>query len=580
VLIISFNILATGIEIIIPKIPPAEVSKSLQSFNRLEQQILINRGYLTEASVNEFLDPDAFIEADPYLIKEMKEAVSRINLALKEGQKITIYGVYDADGVTAAALLAEALREVGACVNVYFPDRFAEGYGLNQRAVERIAASDAKLLITVDCGVRAIEEVALAKKLGLDVIITDHHIQGSALPEAFALLNPHRVDTNYPYEGLAGVGVAYRLAQAIFREKGIPSSKEMALLDFVAIGTVADMVPLTGENRALVTRGLDVLNSSPRIGLKAVINVSGYREGGLDSSSIGFGLGPRLNAAGRVKSALTAYELLVANEPQKASEMAKELEQLNNKRKQLTLDVVERAVETFKHSDIEPILLVAEPDFHEGVVGLAASRICDEYYRPAIVGKVGESHTRASARSIPGFHITAALEKCSDLLDRFGGHAAAAGFSVRNENLQTLRKRLMAIAEQELGDEELIPTLAIDSEAEFEELGESLMKFIDRLQPCGQGNDWPVFSTAQVQVREKRLVGADKSHLKLTLRKSSISFDAIAFRMGDDIDRLPDFIDIAYRLERNSYLGYESLQLNVVDIRFPETRGSYQGGRI
>ena len=563
-----------------PNSPPAEVGKSLRSFNRIEQQILFNRGYLTEASVNEFLDPDAFIEADPYLIKEMKEAVLRINLALEEGQEITIYGDYDADGVTAAALLAEALREVGACVNVYFPDRFAEGYGLNQRAVERIAASDAKLLITVDCGVRAIEEVALAKKLGLDVIITDHHIQGSALPEAFALLNPHRVDTNYPYEGLAGVGVAYRLAQAIFREKGIPSSKEMALLDFVAIGTVADMVPLTGENRALVTRGLDALNSSPRIGLKALINVSGYREGGLDSSSIGFGLGPRLNAAGRVQSALTAYELLVANEPQKASEMAKELEQLNNKRKQLTLDVVERAVETFKHSDIEPILLVAEPDFHEGVVGLAASRICDEYYRPAIVGKVGESHTRASARSIPGFHITAALEKCSDLLDRFGGHAAAAGFSVRNENLQELRKRLMAIAEQELGDEELIPTLAIDSEAEFEELGESLMKFIDRLQPCGQGNDWPIFSTAQVQVREKRLVGADKSHLKLTLRKSSISFDAIAFRMGDDIDRLPEFIDIAYRLERNSYLGYESLQLNVVDIRFPETRGSYQGGRI
>ncbi len=554
----------------IPKLPPDEVSKSLRSFNRIEQQILFNRGYLTEASANEFLYPGAFVEADPYLIKEMNEAISRINVALEEGQEITIYGDYDADGVTATALLAEALREVGASISVYFPDRFTEGYGLNRQAVERIAASDAKLLITVDCGVRAIEEVAHAIKLGLDVIITDHHIQGEVLPEALALLNPHRADTKYPYEGLAGVGVAYKLAQAIFREKGLASSKETALLDFVAIGTVADMVPLTGENRALVKMGLDVLNSSPRIGLKSLIDVSGYREGAIDSTSIGFGLGPRLNAAGRIQSALTAYKLLVANKQPIASDIAKELDQLNNKRKQLTLDVFERAIETFNRSDIEPILLVADPDFHEGVVGLAASRICDEYYRPAIVGKVGESHTRASARSIPGFHITAALEKCSDLLDRFGGHEAAAGFSIRNENIQALQKRLADIAEQELSDDELIPSMAIDSKAEFDELGEGIMKFIDLLQPCGQGNNWPIFCTEQVQVRDSRLVGADKSHLKMTLRKSSMSFDAIAFRMGDIIRRLPEFIDIAYRLERNSYLGYESLQLNIVDIQFPK----------
>jgi single-stranded-DNA-specific exonuclease len=560
----------------IPKAPPSEVSKSLRSFNRIEQQILINRGYLTEARVNEFLDPGAFIEADPYLIKEMKDAVSRIYMAIEDDQEIIIYGDYDADGTTATALLAEALREVGACVNVYFPDRFSEGYGLNHQAVEHIAASDAKLLITVDCGVRAIEEVAHATRLGLDVIITDHHIQGDALPEALALLNPHRADTKYPYEGLAGVGVAYKLAQAIFREKGLPSSKENALLDFVAIGTVADMVPLTGENRALVKMGLDVLNSSPRIGLKALIDVSGYREGGIDSTSIGFGLGPRLNAAGRIQSALTAYKLLVANKPQTASDIAKELEKLNTKRKQLTIDVVERAIETITHSDIALILLVAEPDFHEGVLGLAASRLCDEYYRPAIVGKIGESHTRASARSIPGFHITAALEKCSDLLDRFGGHEAAAGFSIRNENIQALQKRLADIAERELSDDELIPSMAIDSKAEFDELDEGIMKFIDLCQPCGQGNNWPIFCTEQVQVRDSRLVGADKSHLKMTLRKSSISFDAIAFRMGWIIERLPEFIDIAYRLERNSYLGYESLQLNIVDIQFPENRGTYQ----
>ncbi len=555
---------------VIPKHPPAEVVKSLRSFSRAEQRILFNRGYRTEASVHAFLDPDVSIEADPYLIKEMKEAVERINLALEDSQGIVIYGDYDADGVAAAALLAEALRVVGANVKVYFPSRFVEGYGLNNQAVKRIAASDARLLITVDCGVRAIDEVVQATKLGLDVIITDHHLQGDELPKANAILNPHRSDTVYPHKGLAGVGVAYKLAQAIFRDKGIPSSEEKALLDFVAIGTIADMVPLTGENRALVKWGLEVINASPRIGLKALINVSGYREGGIDSTAIGFGLGPRLNAAGRVQSALTAYTLLVENNPHKAGDLAKELEQLNNKRKRLTLDVVERAMETFKDRDIDPLLMVAEEDFHEGVVGLAASRICDEYYRPAIVGKVGESFTRASARSIPGFHITAALEKCSDLLERFGGHEAAAGFSVRNEHLQSLQSRLVSIAEEEMGDEELMPSIAIDCEAEFSELGEKTMQFIDQLQPCGQGNDWPIFCTEQVQVMDRRAVGSDQAHLKMTLRKSSKSFDAIAFRRGRIVERLPDFIDIAYRLERNTYLGFESLQLNIVDIQFPD----------
>ncbi|MCK5318324.1 MAG: hypothetical protein KAJ55_10430, partial [Anaerolineales bacterium] len=351
---------------------------------------------------------------------------------------------------------------------------------------------------------------------------------------------------------------------------GLPTSEEKALLDFVAIGTIADMVPLTGENRALVKLGLEVINTSPRIGLKALMNVSGYREGGIDSTAIGFGLGPRLNAAGRVQSALTAYKLLVEQDPQKAGDLAKELEHLNKKRKQLTLDVVERAIETFKRGDIEPLLMVAKADFHEGVVGLAASRICDEYYRPAIVGKVGESHTRASARSIPGFHITAALEKCSDLLERFGGHEAAAGFSVLNEHLHVLQDRLVSIAKEEMGDEELIPSIAIDSNAEFSELGEKTMQFIDQLQPCGQGNDWPIFCTEQVQVMDRRAVGSDQSHLKMTLRKSSKPFDAIAFRMGGIIKQLPEFINIAYRLERNTYLGYESLQLNVVDIQFPK----------
>ena len=555
---------------VIPKPPPDEVIKSLRLFNRIEQQILFNRGYQTEASVNDFLDPDMSIEADPYLITEMREAIIRINLALKDRQEIVIYGDYDADGVTATALLAEALKAVGAHVNVYFPDRFEEGYGLNHQALERIAASNASLLITVDCGVRAIDEVTHANELGLDVIITDHHLQGRALPAALAVLNPHRSDSKYPNEGLAGVGVAYKLAQAIFREKGLPTSEEKAFLDFVAIGTVADMVPLTGENRALVKVGLEIINTSPRIGLKALMNVSGYREGGIDSTAIGFGLGPRLNAAGRVQSALTAYNLLVEKNLQTAGDLAKELEQLNNKRKQLTLDVVERAIETFKRRDIEPLMMVAEADFHEGVVGLAASRICDEYYRPAIVGKVGESHTRASARSIPGFHITAALEQCSDLLERFGGHEAAAGFSVRNEHLHALQSRLVSIAKEEMGDEVLIPSLAIDSKAEFNELGEITMQFIDQLQPCGQGNDWPIFCTKQVQVMDRRAVGSDQSHLKMTLRKSSKSFDAIAFRMGGAIKQLPEFIDVAYRLERNTYLGYESLQLNVIDIQFPK----------
>ena len=555
---------------ITPKKPHAEIQNSLRSFNRIEQQILFNRGFWTEESAGAFLDPDMSLDTDPFLIKEMRQAVERINIAINDSQAIVIYGDYDADGVTATALLAEALRAVGANVKVYFPDRFQDGYGLNHKAVKRIAASGAMLLITVDCGVRAIEEVSHANDLGLDVIITDHHLQSEELPEALAVINPHRVDAEYPNEGLAGVGVAYKLARAIFSEKELPAKDVKSLLDLVAIGTIADMVPLTGENRALVKLGLNVINTSPRIGIKALINVSGYQEGGIDSTAIGFGLGPRLNAAGRIQSALTAYKLLIEDDPQRASDLATDLDQLNQKRKELTKDVVARAVETFTSEVSEPVMMVAASDFHEGVVGLAASRICDEYYRPAIVGKIGESHTRASARSIPGFHITAALEKCSDLLERFGGHAAAAGFSVRNEHLQALQNRLLSIAGDEIDQDELMPSLAIDSHAEFSELGEGAMQFIDRLQPCGQGNTWPIFCTELVQVMNRRAVGSDQSHLKMTLRKSSKTFDAIAFRMGGLSEGLPEYINIAYRLERNTYLGYESLQLNVVDIKLPD----------
>lgn len=496
----------------------------------------------------------------------IQEAVDRLLFSRRVGERVVVYGDYDADGITATALLYEVLRRVGIRAAWYIPDRFEEGYGLNSRAIEAISQEGAGLIVTVDCGVRSESEIRYASARDIDVIVTDHHLPGSTLPPAEVVINPRRTDDPYPFKGLSGVGIAYKLSQVLLGR--VAEEEPASLLELVAIGTVADLAPLNGENRYLVDTGLKRLNRTESPGLAALIEVAGLSLGALGAASIAFGLAPRLNAAGRMASAALALELLLEQEEARAKELAIRLNALNRARQKVTENMVSQTRADLEDSGETPSLIFAsDPSYNEGVVGLAAAKLVEAYYRPAIIARRGAEVTKASARSIPQFPITQALETCSDLLLRFGGHSLAAGFSIRTQDLDELVARLRRLASEAIADEEPKPSVEIDALVGFSALDEGLMDFLENIEPCGVGNPQPVFVSKQVTVLSKRAVGSEGSHLKLTLAEGGRPFDAIAFRMGDRCNTLPRLVDLTYHLERNEYRGIRSLQLNVVDIR-------------
>lgn len=548
-----------------PTPPSEEQRRALSRFPAPMQGVFASRGLDSEKEIANLLNPSAPIDHPPELLPNMDPAVRRLAAAIRSGERIVIYGDYDADGVTASALLVNALRKEGANCEAYIPNRFDEGYGLNAAAVENLARGGYSLLVSVDCGVRALEESHLARRLGLELIVTDHHLPGSELPAAAAIVNPHLPDSRYPYPDLAGVGLAYKLAEALAREFNNPAPVD--LLDLVAIGTVADMAPLQSENRDLTRRGIALLNEQPRLGLAALLRIAGLQQGQITSSTIGFTIGPRLNAAGRLQTAMDAYRLLMSNDPMEAEALAARLDRINRQRQELTRNVVDQALNLVAAQEEAPLIFVSDPDFHEGVVGLAASRLSQMFYRPAIVGTRGEHTTRASARSISGFHITQALDACEGLLIRYGGHAAAAGFSVENDKLDALEAQLQAYAADIMEDLPAAPVLRIDALASIAEMTEDVMRVLEGLEPYGQGNGEPVFCSRDVRVLEKRAVGSGKSHLKLTLDAGGRAMDAIGFGLGELVEMLPGKIDIAYRLQRNTFMGVMTLQCNVLDVR-------------
>lgn len=522
-------------------------------------QILYNRERNPE-------EARAFLERrsgpdNPYALYGMNQAVARIRRAIKEKKPIAVYGDFDADGVTATALLVITLRSMGATVRPYIPHRVEEGYGLNIPAIDELADAGVRLLITVDCGIRFPREIAHARRRGMDVIVTDHHLVGTEPLEAVAVVNPHQEECPYPYKGLAGVGLAYKLAQALLRanrQVPLPGSvplNEEELLDLVALGTVADLAPLTGENRYLVSRGLEQLNRAPRVGVEALIRQSGLRPGQVDTWHISFALGPRLNAAGRIAHAEQAYRLLTTDLPDEAERLARELDELNQERQRLMKEMQERARAVVLEREADrPLLFVADPEFPAGVVGLVASRLVDEFYRPAVIVEQGEEISKGSARSIPEFHITRALDQCADLLIRHGGHAVAAGFAVPTRHLDELKRRLLDIAARELEGKELAPALEIDAEIPLKEANWPLWEAVQTLRPFGEGNPEPLFLTRNVWVRRAVPVGADNAHLKLLLSDGRAVWDGIAFRRGEWAGRLPERVDVVYYLRENDYL--------------------------
>ena len=497
----------------------------------------------------------------------MPEAVDRLRAALQAREKIVVYGDYDADGLTGTALMVLYLQKLGAEVVHFIPNRYREGYGLTEEALMGLAAEGARLVVSVDCGARSVREALAARRLGLDLIITDHHAPGPVLPEAVAVVNPKQPGDGYPFDELSGAGLAYKVTQALAKALGGPDPE--SLLDLVAIGTIADLVPLRGENRDLARAGLVRLRSTDRPGLKALMSAAGISPVNLKASSVGFGIGPRLNAAGRLDSAEAAYRLLTTESTHEAAELAQTLERINRDRRQATSELVNLARGMTEQGDSRTLIFAAHPDFLEGIAGLVAARLAEERYRPAIIAHRGEAETRGSARSIPGFHITHALDECADLLIRYGGHAAAAGFTLATQHVGALEHRLQAIADRELLGADLTPAIEIDAVLGPEQLGWRLVEFGESLEPCGYGNEPPTFAARGLRVRSARTVGADRKHLKLLLgaERGAGAWDAIGFGMGELAAGLSGNVDVAFHLERNTYGGYDSLQFNLADVR-------------
>lgn len=561
--------------VIQPTITP-QADEALSKFPYVLKQILFNRGYGTDAEARAFLKAEPNTDTDPFQLTGMGPAVDRIQYAVEHGEPIAIYGDYDVDGVTATALLVQALQGLGANVRGYIPNRFDEGYGLNKDALDALKADGVRLVITVDCGIRSPDETLHARTIGLDLIISDHHHpDGLNLPPALAVINPKQHGDPYPDKDLAGVGIAYKIVEALAKERGKTKDNSddllplSSFLDLVALGTVADLAPLVGENRVLVRKGLKQIRETTRQGLFSLAGVAQVKLDRIKAGDIGFMLGPRLNASGRLESALASLELLTTTEPMRAGQLAQQLDVQNRQRQTITKSMQAQAEAIALGEDPDAFLFfAAHEDFNPGVVGLTASRLTEVYYRPAVVAAKGPEETRGSCRSIPEFHITDALDQCKDLLVRHGGHAAAAGFTVRNENLPELVSRLKSLAKEQLGGKDLRQTLTADMDMALEEVNFDVLKHLAYLEPTGYGNPDAVFVTRDVKVKAARTVGAEGRHLKLSLEDSrGAVYDGIGFRLGGLQASLPPRVDVMFTLEANEWNRRTTLQLNLKDIK-------------
>jgi single-stranded-DNA-specific exonuclease RecJ len=553
--------------------PPitSQADEALTKFPLILKQILFNRGIATDADARTFLKAQPSADTNPFQLIGMQATVDRICYALQHGEPIAIYGDYDVDGVTATALLVQALEALGGNVRGYIPNRFDEGYGLNKDALDSLKADGVKLVITVDCGIRSPDEALHAQTIGLDLIISDHHHpDGLNLPSAFAVINPKQHGDPYPDKDLAGVGIAYKIAEALVTvQQPTNGFHPNDLLDLVALGTVADLAPLVGENRVLVRRGLRQIRETKRQGLYSLAGVADMKIDKVTAGNIGFMLGPRLNASGRLESALASFELLTTTDFMRAGQLAMQLDTQNRQRQSITRTMQEQAEAIAMGDDPDAFLLfAAHEEFNPGVVGLAASRLTEMYYRPAIVAAKNAEETRGSCRSIPEFHITDALDLCKDLLVRHGGHAAAAGFTVKNENLLELVSRLKEIAKDQLGSRDLRQTLSADMEVPLSQLNFEVLEHLKFLEPTGYGNPEAVFVSRNVKVKMARTVGSEGRHLKLVLEdERGATVDSIGFRMGHLKPDLPLHVDVLYHFEANEYNGRKTLQLNLKDVK-------------
>ncbi|MFC1936933.1 single-stranded-DNA-specific exonuclease RecJ [Chloroflexota bacterium] len=530
----------------------------------LVAQLLHNRGLSEPSQVEAFLAIDKSLVGDPFLLPDMHQAVARIYRALLSGEIIAIYGDFDVDGITATALLVQGLSLLGGNVVPYIPHRINEGHGLKTSALENLRKEGTSLVISVDCGITGYKPVKKAQRMGLDVIVTDHHTPVAQIPPAVAVIDPKLPGSEYPFIQLAGVGVAFKLLQALLQSMG--KEKQLnAFLDLVALGTISDMMPLLGENRYLVKYGLKMLNTTPRLGIQEMMAQTGVERGSLDSQSVNWVLSPRLNAAGRLAHAMTSYHLLMTDSQQEACELSLLLEQTNIERQKLTADALAKAKEQILAKGITTLLVVCGDEYPAGISGLVAGRLCDEFYRPAIVVKVDSKVSTASCRSIPDFNIIAALNQYSDLMLQFGGHPQAAGFTLPTKYLPRLLDGVSELADVQLEGFDLRRRVDIDAEIILAQLTGSTYRSIQQLAPFGYGNPMPTFLSRSVEVLDCQAMGNNGDHLRLRLRQGSTVWNCVAFRQGDCLPEVSPFLDIVYNLEADRWRGEDRLRLNILD---------------
>ena len=541
--------------------------------------LLVKRGITSVAEARDFFRPKLNHLHNPFLMKDMDVAVKRLNKALGKKERILVYGDYDVDGTTSVALVYKFLQQFSSNIDYYIPDRNEDGYGISKRGVDYAHSTGVKLVIVLDCGIKAIDEIAYAKSLGIDFIVCDHHVPDDELPCAVAILNPKRVDSTYPYPHLSGCGVGFKFMQAFAMDNGIPADQLYPLLDLVAVSIASDLVPIMGENRILAFHGIKQINHSPSIGLKAIINVCGLSEKEIGINDIIFKIGPRINASGRIQQGKVAVDLLIENNLEAALDMSRQINEFNETRKELDKSMTEEAnriVEGLESFDERRAIVIFNPDWHRGVIGIVASRLTEVYHRPAVVITCTGEIATGSARSVTGFDVYKAMESCRDLLDNFGGHTYAAGFSLKVENIEAFAKRFEEFVTDNILPEQTAPVIEIDAELEFQQINRKFFTDMKKFAPHGPDNTKPIFCTRNVcDYGTSKVVGRRQEHIKLELvdNKSNTILNGIAFgqsRQAKYIKSKQSF-DICYTLEDNTYKHGE-VQLQIESIHTKATR--------
>ena len=536
--------------------------------------LLIQRGIKTESAAKRFFRPMLNELIDPFLMDDMDVAVDRLNDAMGRKERIMVYGDYDVDGCTAVALVYKFLQQFYSNMEYYIPDRYEEGYGVSHKGIDYAAETGVKLIIVLDCGIKAVEEITYAKSLGIDFIICDHHVPDEVMPPAVAILNPKREDSTYPFKHLSGCGVGFKLMQAFAKNNGIPFSRLIPLLDFCALSIAADLVPIEGENRTLAFHGLKQLNQSPSVGLKAIIEICGLTNRELTMSDIMFKIGPRINASGRMQNGTETVELLVEKDLQKALTEATRINEYNDQRRDVDKQMTEEAneiVARLESQSHQNSIVLYDEGWKKGVVGIVASRLTELYFRPTVVLTIINGVASGSARSVAGFDIYEAIKSCRDLLENFGGHTYAVGLTLQQENIPEFRRRFQEYVSQHIMPEQTQQTLDIDMELDFHNINKRLLNELKKLAPHGPGNEKPLFLTRNVyDYGTSKVVGRHQEHIKLELvdSKSAVVMNGIAFGQSAAARYIKSkrSFDIVYTIEENTYKRGE-VQLQIEDIQ-------------